>query len=52
MAELTGIVWAGSTFDPLIGFTKVSEECRGCDAEQNFASKMHAVKWGDLEETR
>jgi len=41
----TKIAWAHHTFNPWIGCTKVSEECRNCYAE-TLAKRYGWAKWG------
>lgn len=46
MAELTGISWSDSTFNPWLGCTKVSPACDHCYAERLMDHRMHKVQWG------
>ncbi|SHJ68227.1 protein gp37 [Roseomonas rosea] len=45
MAEVTGISWATSTFNPWIGCTPVSAGCNHCYAETLATSRL-GVAWG------
>ena len=45
MAEVTGIAWADSTFNPWIGCTKVAPECDNCYAERLATTRLK-VPWG------
>ena len=49
MAELTGISWTDSTFNPWIGCTKVSPGCDHCYAEVSTPSRTMAIVWGPNE---
>src|SRR5690349_2754463 len=40
MSEHTGIAWANSTFNPWIGWTKVSAGCENCQAEKMEITKF------------
>ena len=46
MAEMTGIAWTDSTFNPWIGCTKVGPGCDNCYAEALMDKRWHRVKWG------
>ena len=46
MAEITGISWTDSTFNPWIGCTKVGPGCDHCYAEADFDLRKHRVRWG------
>lgn len=45
MGKVTGISWADSTFNPVIGCTRVSEGCRYCFAERD-ATRYGLATWG------
>jgi protein gp37 len=47
MAEKTEISWTDSTFNPVIGCTKVGPGCDHCYAERDFALRRKVVIWGD-----
>lgn len=46
MAEVSGIEWCDSTFNPWIGCTKISPACDHCYAEALMDTRHHRVKWG------
>jgi protein gp37 len=46
MAKITNISWCDSTFNPWIGCTKVSEECRDCYAEITATKPQIDISWG------
>ncbi|MFC4066753.1 phage Gp37/Gp68 family protein [Actinoplanes subglobosus] len=50
MAEMTGIEWATSTFNPWWGCTRVSRACNGCYAETMAA--RFGVGWGRTADRR
>ena len=47
MAEMTGIAWTDSTFNPWIGCTKVGPGCDHCYAEALMDKRWHRVQWGN-----
>lgn len=47
MAIETEIAWTDSTFNGMIGCSKVSPGCAHCYAEQSTPSKVFDVQWGD-----
>lgn len=46
MSAATKIEWADSTFNPVIGCTKVGPGCDNCYAEELMAHRMKVVRWG------
>ena len=46
MAEITGITWTDSTFNPWIGCQKVGPGCDHCYAEHLMDTRLHRVNWG------
>lgn len=46
MAEKTKIEWTDSTFNPVIGCTKVSPACDHCYAEVSAPARVHNIVWG------
>lgn len=46
MGESTGISWTDSTWNPWIGCTKVSAECKFCYAEALMDKRHGRVEWG------
>lgn len=46
MGAGTGISWADSTWNPIIGCTKVSAGCKNCYAERDFDRRKGFVEWG------
>lgn len=46
MAEHTEISWAHSTFNPVIGCTKVGPGCDNCYAKTQQEDRYHRVVWG------
>ena len=46
MAEITGIAWTDSTFNPWIGCTKVGPGCDNCYAEALMDKRWKRVQWG------
>ena len=46
MAEITGITWTDSTFNPWIGCTKIGQGCDHCYAEHLMDTRLHRVNWG------
>lgn len=49
MAELTGISWTDSTFNPWIGCAKVSPGCDNCYAKVSTPSRTMSIAWGPNE---
>ena len=52
MAKTTNISWTDRTFNPWIGCTKVSEECRYCYAEDVARKPTINVAWGPGKQRR
>ncbi len=46
MAENSHIAWTDSTFNPMIGCTKVSPGCKYCYAEELMDKRYQKVVWG------
>lgn len=46
MAEVTGIAWCRSTFNPWIGCTKVGPGCDHCYAAESRPTKALGIQWG------
>lgn len=46
MAETSNIAWTDSTFNPVIGCTKVSPGCDNCYAEELMDKRYGRVEWG------
>lgn len=46
MADITGIEWCDSTFNPWIGCTKISSACDNCYAAVSTPSRTRKIEWG------
>lgn len=46
MAETTKISWTDSTFNPVIGCTRISPACDGCYAAHLMETRIGRVEWG------
>lgn len=46
MSAFTKIEWCDSTFNPVIGCTKISPACAGCYAEVSTPARAMKIKWG------
>lgn len=50
MSERTNIQWCDSTWNPVIGCTKVSPGCLQCYAEHSLPAMLQGIGWGDTVE--
>lgn len=46
MAQVTGIAWTHSVFNPIIGCSEVSPGCTNCYAREWAKARYQAAKWG------